>query len=239
MNTVEASCNICGGTEFKNSGRRVAVRCVKCGSKERTRLLKMHMDRLGLPRPGSRMLHLAPELGLYNLYSAMLGDGYEAVDYVPEAYRGMNVGRIDLVSDAESLPSESYDIIMHSHVVEHIPGNITAVLFHLHRALKPGGFHAMCVPLLRDSYSEHLGKMTAEEAVKHFGQFDHVRRFSAVDLELTLGMVFRLPDLDAFDLADMFGEDALTRHRIPEGTWRGRRYNNIFIIGKDDLKLKI
>lgn len=228
-------CNLCGGTEFVDFRGRLQAMCAKCHSLERTRILKLTLD--GLLHQGMRVLHLAPEPALARHIKALVSAGYEPRDYQPQNFpKDLSVQKIDLVEDCEKLPSNSYDLIIHVHVLEHIPCNYAAVLFHLHRSLKPNGRQVFGVPIYRGSYACHLGPLTEAERAKQFGQSDHVRRFGSADLRHTLGMVFNLspPDLSA-----RFGKDLLNKHRIPESAWSGISSNTIFSVSKDDLRLKL
>ena len=172
------------------------MQCEGCGSNERARLLWLMLETHGMLRPDLRVLHIAPERAFAERLHALYGDGYEPVDIDPALYDfAPNIRRIDLVEDAAKLPSGQYDLILHSHVMEHIPCNISAILYHLHRSLKAGGKQICCVPIIRDGYyGEDLGPLTAEEGVARYGQDDHVRTFGGQDIQRTLGMIFRLPE---------------------------------------------
>lgn len=151
------ACNLCGSTSFKDFKGRTQVMCVACGSVERTRALKLILDSKKLLQPGMRVMHLAPETGVGRYIKSIVGDGYEAFDIDPSRYAAeLNVRRMDLVSDVEGLASESYDLILHSHVMEHLPCNETAVLYHLHRAIKQSGAHVFCIPIHPGSYESDL-----------------------------------------------------------------------------------
>lgn len=232
------SCNICGSTEFVARQQRGHVQCGDCGSNERARLLWLMLEKHGMLRPGLRVLHIAPERPLAERLHALYGDGYEPVDIDPDLYDfAPNIRRIDLVEDAARLPPGRYDLILHSHVMEHIPCNITAILFHLHRALTPSGKHICCVPIIRGGhYGEDLGPIAESEALMRFGQEDHVRTFGGEDIQRTLGMIFALPD--EYDLTREFDAATLIRHAIPRINWRGWSPNSVLVIEKDDLLLR-
>ncbi|WP_340313338.1 HAD-IA family hydrolase [Rhizorhabdus argentea] len=231
-------CNICGSTEFVARQKRGYVQCAGCGSNERGRLLWMMLEKHDLLKPGLRVLHLAPERAFAERLHALYGDGYEPVDIDPTQYDfAPNIRKIDLVEDAAKLPSDHYDLIIHSHVMEHIPCNITAVLYHLHRSLKDHGKQICCIPVIRDGTSaEDLGRLTAEDAIARFGQDDHVRTFGGKDMQKTLGMLFALPD--RYDLTRDIDEATLIRNVIPRINWRGWSPNSVLVIEKDDLLLK-
>jgi phosphoglycolate phosphatase len=184
-----------------------------------------------------RCLHIAPEAALAPRLHALLGEGYEPVDIDPGRFPfAPNIRPFDLVADVASLPSGTYDLILHSHVMEHVQGNVTAILFHLHRALRSDGSHVCCMPIIRDRhYAEDLGPLPPEEAQMRFGQEDHVRIFGALDLPLTLGMIFALPK--RYELLDDYDAPLLVRHAIPEVAWSGWSANSVLVLKKADLLL--
>jgi phosphoglycolate phosphatase len=172
-------------------------------------------------RPGARILHLAPERGIYESLRSIEGVQYDLFDIAPEQYPFASVRRFDLATDVEKLPSRHYDLVIHSHVLEHVPCNATAILFHFHRALVDGGAQLVSIPIMSARYEEDLGDLTD----------------GAQDLDRTLGMVFRLPN--TYDLERMFSKELLDRHRIPENARRGFTSHSVFCFRKDDLKLRL
>lgn len=234
MKMNKPSCNLCGGTKFEPVGNRKNARCAKCDSLERTRVMKLVLDDLGLPRKGSRVLHFAPEPGM----SKILSDGtdYEAVDLFPDLFKFTKVKKFDITKDVAELPSKRYDLIVHSHVMEHIPCDTTAVLYHLHRALKPKGVHLCCIPILPNkTYAEDLGPISRDHATKEFGQYDHVRRWGSKDLGKTLGMALRLPY--DYDIETQIGAERLRAHAIPESMWHGYNPSSVLTLRRDDMNL--
>lgn len=229
-------CNVCGGTEFLDFRTRRKVRCAKCQTLERGRLLQLILDKEGLVRPGQRVLHLAPEAGVGRNIRKIAGEGYDAVDISPEIYPAdLRTRRFDLTTDTEGLPSAHYDLVIHSHVMEHIPCDITSVLWHLHRALKPGGMHVICVPISKGHYATDFGPMPAAERQERFGQFDHCRRFGAEDLDMSLGRVFRLAP---YDHSRVLTAELAEKHRILVGAAGRISSNTFFLQDKASLKLQ-
>ncbi|UXU07195.1 class I SAM-dependent methyltransferase [Agrobacterium tumefaciens] len=229
-------CNICGSGSFIAMNKRPNVRCSGCGSVERTRVIKMMLDQLGLPKPGMRVLHLAPEEGLANYLRGIVGaDNYDARDIDLERYKKIKVTYFDLVKDVDKLPSKAFDLIIHSHVMEHLPCNVTAVLFHLHRALTDNGAHVCSIPICDGYYEESTFPLPDAERERRFGQFDHVRRFGTEDLHLTLGMLFKIPK--TYDLTTTFSEADLNSANIPATTWRGYSPHSVLALKKGDLLL--
>lgn len=233
---MQMTCNVCGGSRFSDMNGRKNVRCAECSSLERSRVIALFLDKHKVVRPGARVMHLAPERGIAAKIREVPGVLYEAYDIDPNLYKFMRVEKLDLVDGAEKLPSNHYDLIIHSHVVEHVPCNITAVFYHLHRSLKDTGLHIFSLPIYGDSYDECLGKIPEAERVRRFGQNDHVRRFSPGDLQNTLGMIFQLTP--AYDLGEQFSIETLDRHNIPTTVRKGFNSNSVFCMQKGDLKLK-
>jgi phosphoglycolate phosphatase len=197
--------------------------------------MKLFIERRELVRPGMRVMHLAPEKGLSGYIRSIVGDGYEAFDLVPEKYPFAAAKRLDLVSDVESLPSQQYDLIIHLHVMEHIPCNISAVLYHLNRGLRCTGAQLMCIPFASGYSDETFAPVGKEERTRRFGQFDHVRRFGTRDAGAVLGMLFDLPH--DYDLRAIATEDELQDFNIPKGIWTGLSTGTILHVPKSAFKL--
>jgi hypothetical protein len=232
---MEAECNVCGGKRFGDQRTRKGVRCMQCGSLERTRVLQLVLFESAIIRPGLRVMHLAPELGIARNVKKVVGKGYEPYDLFPEKFRGLEVRKMNLVTDVEGLPSEHYDVIVHSHVMEHIACDATAVFFHLHRSLRSSGRHVFCVPIRAGYYEAQLGGLTAEERTRRFGQDDHVRLYGARDLGATLGMIFKLPA--EYDLEKQFSAGVLDKFNIPKNIRKGFNSSSVLALRKEDIKL--
>ncbi|WP_419825687.1 methyltransferase domain-containing protein [Sphingomonas sp.] len=232
---ASGECNICGSLTLLKQ-RRQAI-CVCCRSDARTRLMWLLLTSRDLLRRGMRVLHLAPECAIAGRLAALVGDGYEPADINPAGFPDVpGIRKLDLTVNASALPSGHYNVIIHSHVMEHVRCNVTAVLYHLHRALTPNGKQVCSIPISRDgNYAEDLSSMIeADEAVR-FGQSDHVRRFAASDIQLTLGMTFRLPR--EYNLYDEFSPQILDRFGIHGAMRTGWSPSSVLVLGKDDLLL--
>lgn len=228
-------CNLCGCTEFLAQRSRPGVRCAECNSFERTRLLWMYLEKLPLA-PDARVLHLAPELGLYKrLAERVKAENYTVADINPAGYPTIpNVRKMDLCA-LDKEPSNRYDLIVHAHVLEHTPCNIAYTLYHLHRMMTPQGKHVCVIPFMGGRYDECFATLSDEERTRRFGQFDHVRRFGAKDIDRHLGSVMKLPK--KFDATKRFKEEALRRANIPEAMWRGFTGATVLTLSKYDMKL--
>lgn len=230
------TCNVCGGNNFRDfRGRRLAE-CVDCRSLERTRLLKLALDLQKAVRPGMRVLHLAPKLGLGRYIKGVVGDGYTCADLRPERYPAeLNPIAMDLIQDVYDLPAEHYDLVVHSHVMEHLPCDMTAVLYHLHRALKPGGWHAFGIPISNGRYCSDFSEMTAEERKESFGNAEHYRAIGRDDLDKTLGMVFHL---NPYPFLKHVSEQTLEGYSVRPSLVQRITGSSIFMQDKESLRLR-
>lgn len=230
-------CNICDGRTFIDFNNRSAVRCAGCGSVERTRLLWLYLEKIGLSSE-SRVLHIAPEKGIYTKISGIVAsDNYELCDIQPENYKFANGMRHIDLCNLDSLKTDYYDLILHSHVLEHVTCNIAHTLFHLHRALKQDGTHVFIVPFMAGKYDECFQDIGAAERIRRFGQDDHVRRFGKQDVADHLGKLVELdPDVDAE--ADI-GGDLLEQYNIPKSGWKGLSAHMPICLKKYQMKFLV
>jgi len=210
------------------------IQCRGCNSLERGRLIALHLEKLQLPAE-ARVLHIAPEEGIWRLLGGRSEIAeYTIADYSPELYTFATCNKIDLCN-LESWPSKSYDLIIHSHVLEHTRCNIAYTLFHLHRMLTPAGRHIFIIPFTSGSYDESFQKMTVEERTRRFGQWDHLRRFGLDDVNDHVGKIVHMPV--ECDIEAKYGRDVLEQANIPEKLWRGLNGCTVIDLGKHDYLL--
>lgn len=202
--------------------RKSYPKCTQCGSVPRNRsawLLLEHNLTLG---PGRKIAHFAPEKGIQIRLHKLLGDGYERYDLDPPRYAvpGLPpVRKMDLCTGLGALQAESYDAVIHNHVMEHLPCNETIILQRLHALLKPGGLHIFSVPLTSGYSRADLDPaLTQTERTKRFFQHDHIRKFGRADFDMTLGMVFGLTRED-YSLLNHVPRQKLEAAGIPPDTW--------------------
>ncbi len=228
-------CNLCGCKEFGTQGTRNNVRCIQCGSLERTRLLWLYLESMGIRRE-AKVLHLAPEIGIYQkLRLAIAPENYIVADFNPLGYSfAENVRQINLC-DLEMWPSREFDLIIHSHVLEHVPCNIAYSLFHIHRMLKNTGQHICIIPFATGGWDECFDLISDDERVRRFGQADHVRKFGRNNIHDYLGGLINIPI--EFDAASKFSENVLLDANIPENHWRGFHAGTVLCLKRNDMKL--
>jgi SAM-dependent methyltransferase len=238
---IEIVCNLCGSNKFRDMKKRKNARCSDCGSLERTRLLWLYLSNSDILIPGARVLHLAPEDGLSRCVRERVGSrSYCPVDYNESLYKNIpGIRHFDLTADADALESESFDLILHSHVIEHIPCNIAYSLFHLHRALKHDGLHACVIPISPGAWDESFDMNLSRDArEKRFGQYDHVRRIGRADIMQTLGKILRIDRYLDYDATRDFSPEVLEKYNVPESQWRGLTMSTPLILKKHDYLLQ-
>ena len=215
--------------------KRPKVRCADCGSLERTRLAALHIARHVALAPGARILHFAPERGLAAMLREIGGDNYLAADIDPTRYSGLDVVRFDLCRDVFDLPRDSFDLIVHNHVLEHIECNYAVVLIRLAQSLTDTGTMLFSMPILPGEFRDELIDASWEEKQARFGPMVHVRRFGRDFLQQTLGMIFPVPEY--YDLRESFSEADLVAANIPRHHWTTFTGATVFRVAKADLKI--
>jgi SAM-dependent methyltransferase len=172
-------CPLCqrGSIAFLPMGTppRPHVMCPYCESFERTRMMALALRERGLPRKGDRVLHVAPDRSLRTMLAALpvtyvAGDKMEpGYDYPP--------GTVPLDVTGIPFPDDHFDVVICSHVLEHVPDDRKA-MHELRRVLKPGGLAILLVPMADMPVTDEDPTVTdPAERLRRFGQFDHVRTY--------------------------------------------------------------
>ena len=150
--------------------------CPNCSSLERHRALWILMQQLNWYRKGMRILHFAPEQNFWHIFTSLKDIDYWPVDLDPARYGG----RVRKQVDITEIPfdDDNFDLIMCTHVLEHIPDDAKAMR-ELHRVLKPKtGIALLNVPMFNiPATFENPEYNTPELRLKYFGQADHVRKY--------------------------------------------------------------
>lgn len=167
-------CPICNGSatrflSFGLGGRRNA-QCPHCGSLERHRFLWLYLQQ-NTPffRRRLRVLHTAPEECLEPRLRRLHGRGYISLDrFSPLA--DVNADLTDL-----PFPSGSFDMVLSSHVLEHVPDDRRA-LAEIARVLKPSGWAVLLFPFdPRRPTQEDPGMDTPAKRLAAYGHPYHYR----------------------------------------------------------------
>ena len=166
-------CNLCGYSgrfwPFGSPPRRGAA-CGGCDSKERHRLMALWVEANTDLVDGVRVLHFAPEPFLEGLFRRRSVE-YRSADLTPGAADTvLNIEQIDL-------PDESVDLVVCSHVLEHVDDE--KELAEIYRILAPRGRVLLMFPVVEgwDQTYEDSAHTSRAAREKYYGQFDHVRMF--------------------------------------------------------------
>jgi phosphoglycolate phosphatase len=155
--------------------------------------MALAFKRLKIRNTGRPVYHFAPEMGMAQVLKDIFGSSYTPADFSPEEYSwlDMPVERVDLSCPRDCLPSTGVQGLVHSHVLEHIPGDLTMNLLQMNEAIEVGGFHAFVVPIFSAWYREDLSpELSHDERDRLFGQFDHLRSFGKADFFSRIDPVF-------------------------------------------------
>ena len=169
------TCPCCGTRlrAFAPDRNRANAICPRCGSHERHRALALYFGcREDLWGPGRRVLHFAPEYALEGRLRARRDIEYVTADLEP----GVADCALDITRMA--LPDNSFDVIICSHILEHVEDDRTA-LRELLRVLKPRGEAIVLVPIdhrCDDTY-EDPAIVAPDDRRREYWQHDHVRLY--------------------------------------------------------------
>ncbi|MDR2146045.1 MAG: methyltransferase domain-containing protein [Tannerella sp.] len=153
-----------------------AYSCPHCYASDRDRLYAIYFNKRfqSDKKKEYAFLDIAP--------SKPLADFVRKHDFI--RYRSADLYMEDVddkvdITDMYIYPENNFDIILCSHVLEHIENDRKA-MSELYRILKPGGFAIVMVPILLtlNEDFENSAYTTEAERWKYFGQNDHVRLYS-------------------------------------------------------------
>lgn len=169
-------CPLCNSTvrRFYPAGldQRPDARCPVCNSLERHRLFCILTGKHTSLFDGSekRLLHIAPEESIEKLLRRLPNVHYLSADLEDtNAMVKMDITDIQY-------PVESFDVILCSHVLEHVPDDRRA-LREFYRVLTPDGWCGIQIPVTDAVTFEDPSVTDPEERLRIFGQRDHVRRY--------------------------------------------------------------
>ena len=216
-------CPLCNGRfrrlapHGQNDARRENACCPGCGSIERERHLLLYLQReTSVFTEPLRFLHIAPEPRLHRILKQVPTLDYLTGDLNPE--RAMV--RVDLTEIP--FQADSFDLILCSHVLEHIPEDRKAMA-ELRRVLRPTGRAVLLVPAphSRETTYEDWSLVTPEERTHAFGKWDQVRRYGK-------HFMIRLEEagftVDPYNFAASVGEAAARKYGL-------RLLENLYICG--------
>jgi SAM-dependent methyltransferase len=227
-------CPICRNRKFRDFRERANARCTNCQSLERGRYLWLVLNKMGILQPGIRVLHMAPEKFLLKPLKELCGEYYHPCDIDPERYKNeiVDIYHLDLCEDIDKLPSNCFDLIIHNHVLEHIPCSVEATLKSLTRVMKSGGHQFFTVPFGEDFTKEDLApNLSYEERKKQFGQEDHLRIFGRKDFPIMLKRIFNSDNV-IIEPAKIVQKEEILEAAIPTKIFNNIDANTIFYFQK-------
>ena len=189
-----------------------AISCPACEATDRERLTALYLVEMFAAFKQDRryrLLEFAPSPGLRTLFRR-----YRSVDY-----RSADLERDDVddkvdITDMRIYPDQSFDVLLCSHVLEHVPDDRKGMR-ELHRILKADGFGVVLVPLISNVEETHEDPAidTPELRWKYYGLDDHVRQYGTRDFVSRLtGAGFKV---DALGI-DHFGAAAFRQAGIAD-----------------------
>lgn len=163
--------------QFAETTNLAKYTCPNCRASDRERLYAHYLEitlRRYQTQKSLRMLDIGPAPALGKFIDAhaqitrVTSDLYaEGVDY-----------RLD-ITDMHAFADASFDVLICSHVLEHIPDDRKA-LTELYRVLKRGGWGIVMVPICMaiDAIDEDPTVTDVGERWRRFGQDDHIRLYN-------------------------------------------------------------
>jgi hypothetical protein len=146
--------------------------CPRCGSLPRNRLLGLALEEKKMLNAGARLLHFAPEDNVRRHVEPRVGLYRTADLYAKCVDLQLNIETIDQ-------PDASWDLIICSHVLEHVDHR--KALKELFRILAPGGILLALFPIVEAWPHDYEAPQiqSPRDRGLHFGKENHRRRFGA------------------------------------------------------------
>ena len=161
--------------KFESFNNRSGVGCPNCHSAERHRLFGYYYEKYIAYKKNLSVLHFAPETCLHSLLKLTVSN-YICGDLDPAKFPDKQCVQLDATQ--LPFPPQSFDLILASHILEHIPDDIKA-LSEMRRVLKPKGILIVLIPqnFSLETTDEDPNVVLPEDRVERFGQADHVRTY--------------------------------------------------------------
>ncbi len=185
--------------------------CPNCGASDRNRLYSIYLEKrfseMTSKGLSCKLLDIAPDKNLANWIKKHPNIQYRSMDLYMDGVDD----KVD-ITDMKIYNNNSFDIIVCSHVLEHIEDDIKAMK-EINRILKVGGFAIVMVPILLTLKEDFENKICRTEADKwkYYGQNDHVRIYSKNGFIMKLELCgFKVNQVGV----EFFGEEVLYKHGI-------------------------
>ncbi len=168
--------------------------CSRCGASDRERLIALYFKKNFEPNQISRVLDIGITSKQIEIFfkNNFASSTYLTLDkYNTHAHYQLDV------ENMSTIKNDSFDVIICSHVLEHIPNPFNAIQ-EIYRILKKHGQAIILVPILLsiDKTIENPSYNTDELRWKYYAQNDHLRLFSKKDfLSLLMSVPFKIHEL--------------------------------------------
>ena len=151
--------------------------CRKCGALDRERLYALYLEEYLMGKTNVNLLDIAPSKALTSLIRKQSNVRYRSMDLMMDGVDD----KLD-ITDMNLYREDQFDFFICSHVLEHIPDDIQAML-ELYRILKKGGKGIVMVPinLQLEKTMEDPSCTDIPTRWKLYGQEDHVRMYAKSD----------------------------------------------------------
>lgn len=199
-------------------GGRPSATCPTCFSLERHRFLALTLEGLRPILAGAQTILDAAAQPQVQVVLARLAPD---VQYVRTDL--MDLRYADVCADGTNLPfrDQSIDLVLHFHVLEHIPDD-RAAMAEIARVLRPSGLMICQVPRRRGVSTDEDFTLTPEQNTVRFGQKDHVRWYGD-DFEDRL--VESGLSVVSYTAGEVLSDEQIERFNVPAGQelWFCRR----------------
>ena len=151
------------------TARRKNAICPSCGSSDRSRLLRLYLDKqLHKSEPTQRLLHIAPDDILARWLSRESNIEFTCGSLYPDDFAEFNAIALDVTQI--KFPDNYFDIVLCNHVLQQVPNHLVAMQ-EISRILKPGGWGIIQVPIARklDTADEDTSIENHRERRRRFG----------------------------------------------------------------------
>jgi SAM-dependent methyltransferase len=182
--------------------------CPHCLALQRHRSLALYLiQETDIASGTFDVLHVAPEEGLREKLVRTAKANYVTVDAEPSPI-------VSVVGDVTALPfpDESFDLVICSHVLEHVQDDASA-LRELFRVLRPGGVALLPHPVHEDipTTIEDPAITAPSDRLRMFGATDHVRVYGADFSDRVRAAGF---DVTRLDYLAMLGDEASVKYGL-------------------------
>lgn len=204
--------------QISGGGYRKNAQCPICSASDRERLMYYYLThKTKLFESNAKLLHFAPEATLEKIIRK-----HKTIEYTTADLSRLDVEKnMDIVNIEEQ--DNFYDVVICSHVLEHIVDDIKA-MSEIYRVLKNGGWSILMVPQKEGETYEDYSITSPEERLKHFGQEDHVRIYGDDYIDRLKSVGFKVKEIPARDICS---EEEIEKFGFTS------RIGNIFLCSKD------